>query len=404
MLLVATLAWWASRKLNPSQVRLYWPALGLKILAGLAVGFVHRQYYPNSDVVMFHTWSREVWQQALQDPASYMHFLLQPDTGYYTGQDRSVFFVKLLSLFALITRADYWLMSVWTSVVSFYAVWYLVQTLIRIEPKWKWPAVLAFLFLPSSIFWTSGLLKETLAVAGMWMCFAVFLKWWYKLPLSWYDYALVCPALAIAWKLKYYMVAVALPLMLAAALTRVIVQKITQAKRFGMLVLVALAFLLFLLPGLFHPNLRPGRVLHVVAENHNLMVQQHQDNLRLTSHSWLEPTASVMLRQGLPAVFNGLYAPYQPQAEFSFYMCAVAESWLLLALTALAAVRASVPQGPHRILLVGVFLYCLLLAGLLGLAVPAVGTLVRYRAAFISWWVFVLLLSILKVRTRHTPH
>ena len=401
-ILIIILAWHVGRREDKSSVPLYALAWAAKILAGAAVGYIHWRYYPESDVLTFYSRAKELAQLGLTNFAGYLNYMFLHSEGVHSGEARTLFFAKLLSVVALLTGSSFWLMTLWLSIISFYCSWYLFRTLMAINTQWKGPAALAFLFFPSVLFWTSGLLKETLAIAGMHFTVAVFLKIWSGLKPSWRDYLLAALALSIAWKLKYYVAALAMPLLLAAALVRLIIHKTTLAWKFDWLLLAAVAGALFLLPGLFHPNLRLERVVRVAVENRNTMIEQETDKNRLTAVTLLEPSFPEVVPHIPQALFNGLYAPFKPEKRVNMYMLSVAESWLLLLLTLAAAAGVTVPGQRHqRLLLIVVCAYCLLMATWLGLAVPAAGTLVRYRVAFLPWWVFIVLLSIKNAGQRY---
>ncbi|GIV37895.1 MAG: hypothetical protein KatS3mg032_2274 [Cyclobacteriaceae bacterium] len=400
--LIIILAWHVGRREDKRILPLYILAWAVKMLAGAAVGFVHCRCYPQSDVMVFYSQAKELAHLGLTDFAGYLNYLFLHHEALHSGEARSLFFTKLLSAVALLTGNSFWLMTAWLSIISFYCTWYLFRTLMAINTRWKTPAALAFLFFPSAVFWTSGLLKETLAVAGMHFTVAVFLKIWSGLKPAWGHYLLTVLALTIAWKLKYYVVAAALPLLLAAALVRIIIRKSAPARKFDWLLLVAVSGALFLLPGLFHPNLRLERVVRVAVENRNALIEQETDKNRLTAVTILESSFTEVVQHIPQSLFNGFYAPFKPEKRINLYMLSVGESWLLLLLTLAAAAGVAVPgQRYQRLLLIAVCAYCLLMATWLGLAVPAAGTLVRYRVAFLPWWVFVLFLAIKNAGQRY---
>ncbi len=402
--LLIALAWITGRKQPKPFLLLFGCAWIIKILAGMVMGWIHMQYYPDSDTFQFYQQATELARLMADQFPVFVEFIISSESSAFTGEGRSLFFVKLLSLLAAFTGNNFWLMSVWISVISFYASWYLYRVIVALHALAKWPAAIAFLFFPSAVCWTSGLFKETLAVAGMYVVVAVFLKIWGGLKMKWWDYVLVIPALAVAWTLKYYMVGLAIPLMVAACMVRLLVQDSRLTEKSGSLLIVLITALLLVLPGFFHPNLRPHRVIAVALENRNLIIGQHKDKVRLISHEVLEPSWSAALRYAPEALFAGLYAPWKPEAPFGWYTLAVIESWVLLLLTALAAAGFAMPKKISCGMLIAMaVMYCLLMALFLGWAVPSAGTLVRYRAAFLSWWVLLLLMACQQLWSKVRP-
>lgn len=391
-LLLFALAWIVWKKNTDSLGVIFWTAWLFKIITTLSAVFVHQQYYPDSDMLWFYKEAKALSDQAVNDFPSYFKFLVMPAEGYYSGEARSEFFIKLLSLFALFTRNDMVLMSLWLSMLPFYTTWYVVRILVKWKPELKWPAVIGFLFFPSAVFWTSGILKETVAMAGIYFIMAIFLKLWIgKRPGPW-KYVLIIPSLWVAWQLKYYYVAVLLPVMFTSFITRYAGTKLLHFTVLREVLFFKFIFLLLLvLPGFFHPNLRPGRLIEVVAESHNRFLQ-HTETRHVTNSQITEPTVSGIIPHMLQGLANGLFGPWLPDFSNSFYMLSVIENWLLIVLSLFALAGLKIPAtAEHRVLLWATLIYCVSLALWLGLAVPAAGTLVRYKAGFYSCWLALIL-------------
>lgn len=399
--LLVALAWLAWKRQGSVLQNVFWPAWFFKIIATLAVVAVHRQHYPDSDMPSFFNWATELSDRAIHDFPAFFNFLFRPGEGYYTGEARTVFFIKLLSLFALFTKGDMVLMSLWLSMLPFYAACYLVRALVQWKRSLKWPAAAAFLFFPSAVLWTSGILKETVAMACIFLIMAVFLRLWSGKRLCLWEYMLILPSVWIAWKLKYYYVALLLPGMMAAFITRYIGQRLMRFTVLREVLFFKVTFLiLVLIPGLFHPNLRPGKLVQVVAESHNQYVQ-HKDRRHLTNTEIIEPSVTGLLPHIVPAIIHGLFGPWLPDFTHFFYSLAVIENWLLIVITILSLAGFIIPTHEnHRILFWATLIYCVSLALWLGIAVPAAGTLVRYKAGFISCWLLLVLSGLKRVIER----
>lgn len=241
-------------------------------------------------------------------------------------------------------------------------------------------------------------------MAGIFMTMSVFIRIWSGQRPRFREYILLLPSVWIAWKLKYYYVALLLPVMMAAFITRYTGKKLLHLTTLREVLFFKLFFLLLLLlPGLFHPNLRPGKLLHVVTESHNQYVQQ-ADIRHLTNAEIIEPSATGILPHVLPGLANGLFAPWLPDFSNGFYMLSVIENWLLILLSAIAIPRMVIPaHAEQRILLWATLIYCMSLALWLGLAVPAAGTLVRYKVGFISCYLLIILPGGMRQLNRFIP-
>jgi hypothetical protein len=172
---VAVLLWlvlWFARKHTddlPAIIGLF-----LKIAAGLALGLVYKFYYSGGDTFQY-----------LGDARAFTNYLIDypkqaVDVYFATGkldalvsaltfsdQPRALLFVKLISGLYLLAGGDYWILATFLSVISFFCVFLIVKELLLWYPNARRPLVVAFYFLPSFVFWTSGVLKESLAVGAL---------------------------------------------------------------------------------------------------------------------------------------------------------------------------------------------------------------------------------------------
>lgn len=84
---------------------------------------------------------------------------------FYFGDTSSFFIVRVAALIDLITFSSYSATAVLFSVVSFIGMWFLFLTFYKGFPSMDRGIAIAILFLPSVIFWGSGILKDTLCLA-----------------------------------------------------------------------------------------------------------------------------------------------------------------------------------------------------------------------------------------------
>lgn len=157
----------------------FFPALTLRIFGALALGFLYQFYYSGGDTFNYHTHgSRHVWEAFMESPL--VGWKLLTSNGEY-GQgmyayasqipfytDPSSFFViRVASILDLITFSSYSATAVLFAVISFGGAWALFLTFYRHSPETHRWVALATLFIPSVIFWGSGLLKDTLTLAAV---------------------------------------------------------------------------------------------------------------------------------------------------------------------------------------------------------------------------------------------
>lgn len=178
-------AYWIRPYLTDSITRKYFiPALTVRIIGALAVGFIYQFYYDGGDTFNFHTrGSRIIWEAFWDDPIVGIKLLfssgdLSGDVFRYAARipfyrDSSSFaIIRLATLFDLITFSSYSATAVLFSVVSFCGLWLLYIVFYSNYRELHAPMAVACFFVPSVFFWGSGLLKDTITLASI--CFSVY--------------------------------------------------------------------------------------------------------------------------------------------------------------------------------------------------------------------------------------
>lgn len=157
----------------------YFPALTLKIVGAIALGLLYQFYYSGGDTFNYHTHgSRIIWEAFMDSPLLGWKILTSqgeyiPGIYSFTSQipfytDPSSFFViRVAAIFDLFTFSSYSATAVIFAVISFCGSWVLFYSFYKQNPELhRWLAI-ATLFIPSVIFWGSGLLKDTLTLAAV---------------------------------------------------------------------------------------------------------------------------------------------------------------------------------------------------------------------------------------------
>lgn len=155
------------------------PALWCKIIGALALGFIYQFYYNGGDTYNYHTsGSRIIWETLIENPADGLRLLFSgggDDGKLYQYSSRIIFFtdpssyfvVRIAALIDVFTFSSYTATALVFSVFSFLGVWYLFRTFYEHSPHLHRSIAFATLFIPSLIFWGSGLLKDTITLGAV---------------------------------------------------------------------------------------------------------------------------------------------------------------------------------------------------------------------------------------------
>ncbi|MFZ6012353.1 MAG: hypothetical protein ACOYXT_18565 [Bacteroidota bacterium] len=377
---------------------IFWPAYLVKLLAGLALGFVYSYYYTVGDTFNYFDDGKLLAQLAQTDAAAYFKFLwldVGPQSFWEQlklGDPRALFLTKITSLFNLATFNNYWIISLYFSSLSFFSAWLLVKALTRFYPHATTAAAFAFLFFPTVVFWSAGLIKESVAIASLLFLTTVFLKIWFEKKIGMSEAMVALVSVWCLWKLKYYYAAIFIPVAFTTLVVKYVFMPMIKSK--GAWYEITLWLIVFMVPlfvvSFLHPNFYPENILEVMVSNHDVFhqVSAAEDVIHFSD---LEPSAGSVLRNSPLALISGLFRPWLGEAEGLFQWIVAIENFILLILS-LFAMRhmGSALASPNRLLTIATAVYVVLLCIFITLSTPNFGTLCRYRTGYLPFFVLLI--------------
>jgi hypothetical protein len=152
-----------------------------KVLAGIFYGWIGR-YYGNlaqmQDTWGYHINSLQEYQLLLNDPGAYFtNLFYNPYEGsfmkFFTSQDsywsdiKGNFFIKVLSVFNIASFGSYYVNVIIYAFVSLFGAVAIFRVMDHAFPGRRTPLVLAVFFIPSFLYWCSGIHKEGLIFLGI---------------------------------------------------------------------------------------------------------------------------------------------------------------------------------------------------------------------------------------------
>ncbi len=393
VVILGCIGWLHFKKSAGEYKILYGLALLLKLSMGIALGFVYMYYYQANDTWLFFNDAITLADLAREDFSAYMQFLWRPDQNHpvwqllANTQVRSLFLIKIVSVFALISDNNYWISALYFSFIAFVSSWYLFCTLVKNLNESKNAAAFAFLFFPSVAFWSSGLIKETLALAGLYCLAAVFIKILNAENRSWAEWAVVLVSVYVAWSLKYYWTALFMAVITTSLLIFILQKRIGILQRHKLMGWVAIFLSLSAMASLLHPNFYLSRFLNVLITNHNDFVKISRPDGLIHYYQLTENWSSIFINAPW-ALISGLFRPFIGEANGLIPVVASIENLVLLGLTIAGCFRSR--QSANRLLFFSVVVYVVLLCIFLALSTPNLGTLSRYRVGFLPFFVFII--------------
>jgi hypothetical protein len=395
LLFVAFRLW---RKEPATLKPFFWPGLIVKCLAGMGLGALYKYHYGLGDTLAYFSDGTHLAALARTDPATYLRFLWSGDESFPVWNNlnlqepRALFMAKITSIANLFTHDNYWVTSLYFSSVVFFSAWLFVKAVVQMHAASRNAAVFALLFFPSAVFWSAGLIKEGIAMACLFYITVIFLKLWQRQRVAWWQGVVTGVCLWLGWGLKYYYLAIYFPVISSALVAQFLFSRLQVSVAVkGMLWAVIFVIPLYVAT-LIHPNFYPERFLEVIVSNYEAFhsISQPED---VVEYPGLQATASSMVMNAPRALVAGLFRPFPWEASNVLQAVLAWENvgLLILAAFALTNLRKGL-TSPHRMLLVSILLYTVLLCVFLALSTPNYGTLARYRVGFLPF--FVLLISI----------
>ncbi len=425
-LVIMSLSVWLWQSAKDSALRpFFWLGLLLKILAGLALGWIYLRFYnqpnpvfPDVEKIFFRgdSWSyfahgKTITQLAPKDWHIYFDWLFQNDyfvyerfnrTGY-NNNHRAIFMYRITHIFNFLTANNYWLISIYFSFFSFFGLWRCADVISRIFPTSKYAVGIGFFLFPSVVFWSAGILKETLLVGALGLIISILLKLHYfktinklsKVQFLKYGTTLgVCFWMIL--RLKYYYFAVLMPVLVAYFVAycvgrRFAVKNWTEVSLFFGMMFVFLGLASFL-----HQNLNLSKILNIIVQNYEEMhaVTGLENQINFPD---LKPDFQSFMINTPKAFWEGLMRPY-PWESGSFTKIPVRLENLFLYLLLMANLCFFI-QKPKlyfnnmNLLLITILTFSGILLILMTFATPNIGTLIRYKVGFMPFLVCILSLQ-----------
>ena len=398
--------------------RYFFPALTLKIIGAISMGLIYQFYYRGGDTFSFHTHgSSIIWEALVDSPIKGFKLLLsngihQLDTYEYSSRiwnfrnQPSLTVIKIAALLDIFTFATYSATAVLFAALSFSGLWALFMTFYKIRPQMHFMLAIAVFFVPSVIFWGSGILKDTITLGALgWCTFAIYSIFIKKKSVLLFSLLLLLNFYLI-FVLKIFLLLSFLP----AAIVWIFVHH-SRGIKLGILnVLLVPIFLGISLYVSFY-------IVKIISENNP---RYALENLAFTSRETaydiryytgknagsgyslgeLDGTFSGMLGLAPAAVNVSLFRPYVWEVKNPLMMISSLEALVLLILTVLVIAKARLKI--FKFLKDPTVLFCLLFslsyAFAVGVSTYNFGSLVRYKIPMMPFYAIAIfyILSYLK--------
>ncbi|MBS1652312.1 MAG: hypothetical protein JSU07_09910 [Bacteroidetes bacterium] len=156
------------------------------IVGAFALGLVYFFYYKGGDTLNYFQSAKafgnlffknkDEFFEAMFSPNNGSFFSFDNDTGFpvYMPRDANAFFVvRLLIPLVFLGSGSYFATSIVVALVTYGGVWRLFQIFVKEFPHLKFQMAIACLFIPSCVFWGSGIMKDSFTLSAVgWFTFS----------------------------------------------------------------------------------------------------------------------------------------------------------------------------------------------------------------------------------------
>lgn len=166
------------------------PGIMAKVISGIILCLIYEYYYKGAgDTILYYHGSSALKDFFLKDYVNCLRFLFSPlseeniinffsyndEKPVFLGDPHSFFVVRLLLPINLLGLNSFISMTIIMAAISFSGIWKLYIVFISEFPKLEKEMAIAILFVPSVVFWGSGLLKDSITISAVgWFIYGLY--------------------------------------------------------------------------------------------------------------------------------------------------------------------------------------------------------------------------------------
>ncbi len=392
-----------------------------KVLATFAITIFNLYLSPGDSTNLYYPEGRHLFRLVLQDPSNLELFFV-PGKEYntemmfnnwnagYFGSESNVFVIRLVAFFSFFTFGRYLLINLFFSMVAFSGIWKLFKFFYEIYPHLHKQISIAILFLPTLLFWSSGILKDPICMGMLgWLTYSIY-KGFYKKENPMLNAVISLAAVWVLTIVKPYIIFAYLPffiLYLFSINLNLVKSTLTRA-------IMVLVILIFGVGGfvLMSEKLMEAMGTFSIEKINESVLQQQSTFASMADRAESSFTLGVefdgstgsLLRMAPAAINATLFRPYLWESKKISTLLSSLESLTLMLLTLFVLLKSGVKTFFSLLLKDPMVTYCFFFSVLFALFVGATtlnfGTLVRYKIPCMPFYIMALLLIYDKSKKR----
>ena len=386
-------------------------AVFIKIFTGIAFAIITMAFYPGDTFEYFKA-INSLNNLAFENFRHYLDILFKGNTreywfyfnnttgypSFYIWKDpNSIFVARIFSPIMMFFSNYFISCTLIASIIGFTGLWKLYLVFCKLYPGLEKKFAIAILYFPSVLFWSSGILKDTLTISAVgWIIysfynFAILRK--YKLK---YMIVLVFAAIIII-NIKAYVFAALLPGLfiwlffkqLSAIKSNFI--KIVVAPILITIVLFGFSFVLSGVSGAMDQYGNVNTAIEHAQVTQQDLTRSEQYGENYYDIGEFEATPMGIIRKAPIAIVSGIFRPFIWEARNPFVLLAALESLFLMGMILFVVSKNGLIKTIKNIskdpMLIFAFSFVLIFGFGVGLASANFGALVRYKIPMLPFFV-----------------
>lgn len=379
----------------------------LKVVASFCLFFIYTYYYPNkrleNDIFKYYDDSQIMFQAIHHSPFNYfrmltgigdnkaeiyekyykkMNFWIKPYDYEVVNENKTI--IRLNAFISLFTLQNYFIHTLIFVFLSFIGLFALFKVLSEYFTQNKLILVLFIFLMPSTIFWSSAILKESLVVFSLGMLIYFFNKLLKTFSFTSLFFFLFFSALLSVSKMYIFI------LIIPAIISLILIKFITKIKPW--IIVAGIHFLILILYFNSEYFLSYNFSEITVAKQHNFINLLKSLNVPAGSSieiPLLSDSVISFIKNTPNALINSLFRPHILEAHNLTSMLAAIENLFLFILIIIMILFFKKEKWNNWMWFSISFSIMLLV--LIGLTTPVLGALVRYKIPALPFILYILI-------------
>lgn len=362
----------------------------VRIIAGVINGYINLYHYSGTDAASFHQEGIIEYNLLLNDPKEYFTNIfrsyqtsgLLDITDSYWNNLRSNIMIKLLSIFNIFSRGNFFINTIFYNFLIFFGSIFFYRIFIRLFPGKKIVLIPALFLLPSLLYFTAGIHKDGLIFLGLGIaCYHLFFA--IKESISIKRILGIVTGLLIIFLLRNFVLITLLP-----AIVAWVIAERNKKYVFRTFIIVYLFFIvLFFNLGSIHRSLN---LPQYVSDRQIAFIQISKGGNSAININPLFPHFRSFLNNSPQALNHTLMRPYLTEKFTWLYIPAAVEIFVYQLLFLIFLLFRFKNNKPDAFIYFCIF-FSLSIFLMIGYTIPIIGAIARYRSIYLPLVIIPLL-------------